>query len=70
MTASGVEFDMPRLSPFIVGLNNYHSWLLLLAVVLAIATGYGRRFMPDGEVPESSGGSLAGVDGKSNSART
>ncbi len=70
MTASGAEFDMPRLSPFIVGLNNYHSWLLLLAVVLAIATGYGRRFLPDGEVPGSPSGSEVGASDEGNSART
>jgi Na+/H+ antiporter NhaC len=49
VTASGIEFDMPRLSPLVVGLNNYHSWMLLLVVILAVATGYGRRFLPDGD---------------------
>ena len=50
-SASGVEYGMPRMSPFMVGLNNYHSWLLLAAVVVAILTGYGRTFMDDGDLP-------------------
>ncbi len=33
---------MPRLSPWTVGLWNAHSWALLLFIVLAIATGWGR----------------------------
>ncbi len=41
-TASGAELGMPRLSPFVTGMYNFHSWLLLGMVVLAILTGYGR----------------------------
>ncbi len=33
---------MPRLSPWTVGLWNAHSWALLLIIVFAIATGWGR----------------------------
>jgi Na+/H+ antiporter NhaC len=41
-SATGPDVGMPRLSPFVTGLYNFHSWLLLLVVVLAIVTGYGR----------------------------
>jgi Na+/H+ antiporter NhaC len=33
---------MPRLSPWDVGLHNVYSWALLVIIVLAIATGWGR----------------------------
>jgi Na+/H+ antiporter NhaC len=33
----------PALSPGVIGLHNTHSWALLLMVVLAVATGYGRE---------------------------
>ena len=33
---------MPRLSPWDVGLHNVHSWALLVVLVFAIATGWGR----------------------------
>jgi Na+/H+ antiporter NhaC len=33
----------PALSPGVIGLHNTHSWALLLMVVLAVATGYGRQ---------------------------
>ncbi len=51
MSASGAEFAMPRLSPFVIGLRNFHSWMLLAVVIFAVATGYGRRFMADRDVP-------------------
>ncbi len=41
-SASGAELGMPRLSPFVTGIYNFHSWLLLGMVLLAILTGYGR----------------------------
>jgi len=41
-SASGAAFGMPRISPFIVGMHNTYSWALLVAVVVAVATGYGR----------------------------
>ena len=40
MTA-GVD-GMPRVSPWEVGLHNVHSWALLVVIVLAITTGWGR----------------------------
>ena len=41
-TASGLEFGMPRLSPLAAGLHNFHSWALLVVVVVAVTTGAGR----------------------------
>lgn len=41
-TASGVEFGMPRVSALHAGLFNFHSWALLIVVVGAIASGFGR----------------------------
>lgn len=40
--AAGMD-DLPRLSPWTAGLHNLHSWGLLAMVLLAIATGWGRR---------------------------
>lgn len=43
-TTAGYEaFGMPRLSAWTIGLHNAHSWALLLVILLAIATGWGRR---------------------------
>ena len=33
---------LPRLSPFTVGLHNAYSWALVVMVVFAVATGFGR----------------------------
>ena len=41
-TASGEAFGLPRVPPLTVGLLNFHSWGLLLMLLLAIATGFGR----------------------------
>lgn len=38
----GLE-GVPRLSPWAAGLHNAHSWALLVVIVLAIATGWGRE---------------------------
>jgi Na+/H+ antiporter NhaC len=40
-TASGEEFAMPRLSPFAVGMSNFHSFGLLAVLLVAVATGWG-----------------------------
>lgn len=42
-TSSGEAFGMPRLSPFAVGIANFHSWALLAVLVLAVVTGFGRE---------------------------
>jgi len=42
-TTAGLEaFGMPRLSAWSVGLHNVHSWALLLVLLFAMATGWGR----------------------------
>jgi Na+/H+ antiporter NhaC len=43
-TTAGYEsFGMPRLSAWAIGLHNAHSWALLLVILLAIGTGWGRN---------------------------
>ena len=42
-TAEGAKYGMPRLGPIEVGLANLHSWALLLVLLFALSTGYGRR---------------------------
>ncbi|MGQ0646557.1 MAG: Na+/H+ antiporter NhaC family protein [Gemmatimonadaceae bacterium] len=42
-SAAGADFGMPRVSPLAVGLANTYSWALVLAVPLAIITGFGRN---------------------------
>jgi Na+/H+ antiporter NhaC len=56
-SAAGEGFGMPRLSPLTVGLHNVYAWVLLLAVPLAIVTGYGRRWerTDDGTLGETDG---------------
>lgn len=52
-TVAGESFGMPRVSPLDTGLANFHSFMLLIVVVFAIATGYGRSFVLD-RMPEES----------------
>jgi Na+/H+ antiporter NhaC len=44
--------DMPRLSPWNVGVHNVHSWALLVVIIVAIATGWGRRDSKEPVTPE------------------
>jgi Na+/H+ antiporter NhaC len=47
-TTAGYEaFGMPRLSAWTIGLHNAHSWALLVVILLAISTGWGRKFVPE-----------------------
>jgi Na+/H+ antiporter NhaC len=41
-SADGVPFGMPRLSPAQAGIANFHSWAMLLVILFAVATGWGR----------------------------
>ena len=42
-TTAGLDvFGAPRLSAWSIGLHNAHSWGLLLVILLAMATGWGR----------------------------
>ena len=53
-TTAGYEaFGMPRLSAWTIGLHNAHSWALLVVVLLAIGTGWGRRLTPGSTSPEA-----------------
>jgi Na+/H+ antiporter NhaC len=42
-TSAGEAFGMPRVSAFSVGMYNFHSWALLVVLLVALITGYGRR---------------------------
>ncbi len=41
-TASGAAFGLPRVPPLTVGLLNFHSWGLMVMLLIAITTGFGR----------------------------
>lgn len=45
-TNLGAGGVLPRLSPFAIGMHNTYAWALLIAVPLAIVTGYGRERAP------------------------
>lgn len=47
-SASGADFGMPRVSPLAVGMMNTYAWALVVAIAVAIVTGYGRRETADG----------------------
>jgi Na+/H+ antiporter NhaC len=42
-TSAGEAFGMPRVSAFSVGMYNFHSWALLVVLLVALIAGYGRR---------------------------
>ena len=41
-TAGMEEFGAPYLSAWTIGLHNVHSWALLLVILFAVGTGWGR----------------------------
>lgn len=41
-TSAGEAYGVPRVSPLDAGLHNIYSWALLVIVIVAIVTGYGR----------------------------
>jgi Na+/H+ antiporter NhaC len=43
LSQAGVEHGLPRISPWQAGLLNLHSWGLLVVLLFAILTGWGRR---------------------------
>ena len=51
-TAGAAAFGMPRIAPLAAGLFNFHSWALLVVLLFAIITGFGRNAHTGG--PESS----------------
>lgn len=54
-TQSGASHGMPRISAFDAGIHNLYSWGLLVVVVLAVSTGFGRSEGPREATPPSSG---------------
>ncbi len=51
-SAGGEALGMPVQSPLSVGVHNYYAMALVVAVLIAVVTGYGRRF--EGRVVETS----------------
>jgi len=45
-TLSGVALGMPRISALDAGIHNVYSWALVVVVILAISTGFGRSEGP------------------------
>lgn len=45
-TRDAAAFGMPPLAPASIGLHNTYAWALVVVVVLAVATGYGREREP------------------------
>ncbi len=43
-SAGGDAFGMPPQTPFAIGMHNTYAWALVGAVVLAVTTGYGRKW--------------------------
>jgi Na+/H+ antiporter NhaC len=42
-TSAGEAYGVPRVSPLDAGMHNVYSWALLVVVLVAIVTGYGRN---------------------------
>jgi len=49
-SAGGTEFGMPQQSALSIGLHNTYAWALTGAVLLAVSTGYGRRWEASDDV--------------------
>ena len=47
VTGGAADRGVPSVSPLITGLHNFQSWALLLVLLTAVATGFGRRFADD-----------------------
>jgi len=43
----GEKYGAATLTPMEIGLNNYHSWMLLAVLTFAILSGYGQKFLKD-----------------------
>lgn len=56
-SAGGSDFGMPQQSALSIGLHNTYSWALAGAVLLALTTGYGRRWEAVAAAPSSAQGS-------------
>lgn len=49
-SGGGAAYGMPPQSAFTIGMYNTYSWALVGAVLLAIVTGYGRRWEQDAAI--------------------
>jgi Na+/H+ antiporter NhaC len=47
ITAGAADRGVPSVAPMATGLHNFHSWALLAVLLVAVATGFGRRFAAD-----------------------
>ena len=47
VTGGAADRGVPSVSPLMTGLHNFQSWALLLVLLAAVATGFGRRFADD-----------------------
>jgi Na+/H+ antiporter NhaC len=47
VTSGAVDRGVPSVGPLAAGLHNFHGWALLLVLLAAITTGFGRRFASD-----------------------
>jgi Na+/H+ antiporter NhaC len=47
VTTGAAEMGAPAVNPLAIGLHNFHSWALLLVLLVAVGTGFGRRFAAD-----------------------
>ena len=50
-SAGGEAFGMPPQTALTIGLHNTYAWALVAAVLIAVTTGYGRRWESAGETP-------------------
>lgn len=48
VTSGAADRGVPSVGPLAAGLHNFHGWALLLVLLAAITTGFGRRFASDG----------------------
>ncbi len=47
VTAGAAGRGVPSVGPLWTGLHNFQSWALIIVIVTAVVTGFGRRFAPD-----------------------
>ena len=47
VTAGAAGRGVPSVGPLATGLHNFQSWALILMILIAVVTGYGRRFASD-----------------------
>lgn len=50
VTAGAADRGVPGVGPLAAGMHNFHSWALLLVLITAVVTGFGRRFAADADL--------------------